>query len=287
MMLTNKFTSDQINAFIVNPHHGLGLSGPDGAGKSHISEYLASKLLGVNETDILTNQYVKLLDASQNEGIDSVRDIQSFLSLKVPGDSKIRRVVIISHADMFGREAQNALLKILEEPPKDTVIILTASGKSSVLSTISSRLQWIDVRPITQDDAKKALKNQYEVTAVDKAWLISQGNAGLLVSLLRQDKQHPLVHSITEARQLLSMKPDERIDAIDKLTKDKDKNIQMLLDAMYKLIHASLMASINKSANKADLIRLEKRAEEVLKASSLLESRVQPKLVLTNLFYSL
>ena len=52
--------------------------------------------------------------------IEQIRALISFFQLKVPGKTKIKRVAIIQDADRMGLEAQNALLKALEEPPEDS-----------------------------------------------------------------------------------------------------------------------------------------------------------------------
>lgn len=69
--------------------------------------------------------------------IEAVRELQRKLSFKG------RKTALILDADGLSSEAQNALLKILEEPPKDTIIILTAFTRFSLLPTIASRCQII------------------------------------------------------------------------------------------------------------------------------------------------
>lgn len=74
-------------------------------------------------------------------GIDEVRAVQDFLYRKPIVSSK--RMVVICPADAITDEGQSALLKIIEEPPKDALIVLVAHASDSVLQTISSRVHEI------------------------------------------------------------------------------------------------------------------------------------------------
>jgi DNA polymerase-3 subunit delta' len=79
--------------------------------------------------------------------IDQIRTLIRTLSQKPYGGG--RRVVIIADAHTMNPEAGNALLKMLEEPPPDTVLILTAPQTSDLLPTIVSRSQHVRFRPLT------------------------------------------------------------------------------------------------------------------------------------------
>ncbi len=88
------------------------------------------------------------IEAEKAEGrykdisITEVRALKSTLSLSATQ----LQIVIISQADMLTQEAANALLKIIEEPPRDTLFILHAPSRESVIATIASRCQWIQCR---------------------------------------------------------------------------------------------------------------------------------------------
>lgn len=77
-------------------------------------------------------------------GIDDIKLMQKKIFLK-PLRSK-QKAIIIKDAQLLTIEAQNAMLKILEEPPEHTIIILTAENKQSLLPTIFSRCQIIDLQ---------------------------------------------------------------------------------------------------------------------------------------------
>lgn len=90
---------------------------------------------GVFPIDINLNVYEKAM------GIEDVRNIQKAILLK-PFRGKTKAVVIQAYEDVT-QEAQNALLKILEEPPNNTIIIITAAKKELFLPTILSRCKVI------------------------------------------------------------------------------------------------------------------------------------------------
>ncbi len=85
----------------------------------------------------------------QSLGIADVKNMQKQLFLK-PIKSKTK-AVIIQDAQLLTTEAQNALLKVLEEPPEATIIVLVATSKETLLPTILSRCQMIEL----QTDNKK------------------------------------------------------------------------------------------------------------------------------------
>jgi DNA polymerase-3 subunit delta' len=149
-LLLNPRTRSQVELFLAKPTHALLLSGPPGGGKYTLATQMAANLLDSSHQSIHTDAYyleVKRPDNKTETSIDAVRDLISRLSLRVPADKSknINRVVLISEADKLTTEAQNALLKVLEEPPAKTSIILTTDSETNLLPTILSRLQKINV----------------------------------------------------------------------------------------------------------------------------------------------
>lgn len=90
--------------------------------------------------------------------IDSIRMLEHRINL-TPNEGK-RKIYIIEDADQINERAANAFLKTLEEPPDDTVIILTTSKPNSLLPTIISRCQQITFHPIPKNLIEKEVKDQ-------------------------------------------------------------------------------------------------------------------------------
>ncbi len=279
-------TKSSIELFLGHPAHAVALVGDSGAGKDFLSGYIAAQLLGVATDKLGHNAYFLEIGTSEAAaGIEEVRKLQNFLSLKVPGDAAIRRCVVIRQIETLGREAQNALLKTLEEPPQDTVIICTVAEAQQLPATIASRVQWLTVAPITIKQAKDSFSS-YSLAEIERAYHVSEGNVGLLSALLSEKGDHPMVMAIEEARKLLTDSSYQRMLSVEAITKDRQIDLASLLNALYKLLHAALQAA-SKNDTRQDITRLSEQIAQVLRAQQLIDSKVQPKVVLSWLFYSL
>lgn len=96
-----------------------------------------------------------------------VRDLIQRLAVKPYGQGK--RVVILAEAHTMNPEAGNALLKLLEEPPANTLLILTARQVADLLPTIASRCQQIRFRPLPREDLMDLLTAEGRLTAQEAA----------------------------------------------------------------------------------------------------------------------
>jgi len=112
--------------------HAYLLCGPRGTGKTTIARIIAS-LLGSSVNDIYE------MDAASNRGIDDVRQIRESVNTS-PFDSKYK-VYILDEVHMFTKEAWNALLKTIEEPPAHVIFILATTELEKIPETIISRCQ--------------------------------------------------------------------------------------------------------------------------------------------------
>lgn len=283
MALFHSHTKQQVDAFLDHPVHALALNGEMGAGKGYTSRCIAAQLIKANIDKLSEHPYAKLIDASDKGGIEAIRSIQEFLTLKVPGTASIRRVVIIEHIDSLGHEAQNALLKTLEEPPQDTVIIVTYTRRHYVLPTIHSRLQTIAILPVDQTSALDYFKDRSDRSDITRAFYMSGGLSGLLSALLDGSDSHPLVGAISQARSIIQMTRFQRLAQIDKLIKDKDSSPELILDGMYRLLDASYKQSV-KTKTIDQIKPLVERLKLIEIAMSDLAENVQAKLVLSRLF---
>ncbi len=267
-------TQAQVEACIDASSHGVILVGPPGSGKISIAEKIARGRL---KLDVLTNYpyYLHIQPDRSAISIDSVREIDQFLTLKVPGGGECRRVIIIEQAECMGHEAQNALLKNLEEPPLDTLILLTTAKLNGLLPTIRSRIQTIHVIP----PGKKTLAAYFSETekeAFERAYAMSAGRVGLLSALLT-DSEHPLRQAAEYARRLLTLDLFDRLCLVDELARQSNLAIDMTA-LLGQMAHIGL-----KTASK----QASRRWQAILGASyhahEALSKNGQAKLVLTNL----
>jgi DNA polymerase-3 subunit delta' len=276
---TQKFIAN----FIANPSHAVALIGQQGAGKPALAKYIVQELL--NKQDLTNYPYFKHL-APENSSISiaAIRELQSFMGLKTTGSGNFRRFVIIEDADCMTVEAQNALLKLLEEPPEDTVMILTVSDINKLLPTIFSRCQKLAVRALSLEQAKNYFKNHAEKNIV-KAFHISGGGAGLMQALLDVSEEHPLKADIESAKQMLSLNAYERLLLVESLSKDKTA-IPSLLYGLKRVCRAVMEQAAHQ--NKVAETKAARRAlKAVLQAEDNLAKGAAPKLLLDDLMLNL
>jgi len=281
-ILLNAATKAQLDLAIANPSHALLVVGPDGVGKGTIAKYLSAEILALAEEKLSQYPYIRTIapDDKGTISIDAIRDVQKFLQLKTIGKRPIRRIIIIEHADSLTREAQNAFLKLLEEPPSDTIMMLTAANVRALLPTMLSRLQTLTVRPPEETALREWFVGQ-DPTSIAQAYFLSGGLPGLMHALLQDDEKHPLLASVSVAKGLLQMSLFERLVAIDPLSKQRI-NARYVIDALLRITQVSLaQATTKQDAQRiAQWHRIRKTA---LAAREELEHNASTKLILSNL----
>lgn len=280
-LVFHKATQKQIDRIVNRPVHALLLLAQNGAGKGSIASHIAASILQTEPARLATHPYVHWLQPTNNTiSIDNIRAIQRFLQLKTTGDQPIRRIVCIERAEAMTQEAQNALLKMLEEPPPDTIIILTAQHKQSLLPTILSRTQVVSIQQPTQAQLEVHFSHEKDSTEVRKAYFLSGGLPGLMHGILTND--HPLLRQVVVAKDLLQRTPFERLAIVDSLTKQPEER-DLLLDALERIARSGLTQA-GKTANTAQLKKWHGLQKQTFAAKEALAKNANAKLVLTNMF---
>ena len=168
------------------PSHAYLFTGPSQVGKSTLARAFAQAL--VCETGqgapcgecrtcqrLAQGRYpdVQLIAAERNAiQIDQVRAIQRDAAV-APLEGR-RKIFIIREIERATLPAANALLKSLEEPPPQVILLLTATRRDQVLPTILSRCQLVGLRPLPQEQVHTALQTR---------WRVDEERAGLLARL--------------------------------------------------------------------------------------------------------
>jgi DNA polymerase III subunit delta' len=240
-LLLHDKTKEQIDAFLRRPSHALLITGQPGSGKENLGQVMAAQLLGVS-TDKLSGYpyYTALIKPSDKQeiSIDSVRQVINSLKLKpaISQKGQAQKLVFINDAHLLSEEAQNALLKLIEEPPPSTAFILTAPSDSDILPTIASRVQKITVVPVSLKAAQDYFKKAGSGDVVESAWSLSQGAAGLTAAILEDDQDHPLKKAVDSAKSFLKMDQYERVLFLDGISNRAD--LLELLDALNRILTA-------------------------------------------------
>ncbi len=115
-------------------------------------------------------------------GVGVMREALSEASVRpLEGEGKL---FLVPEADRMNPQAQNALLKTLEEPPEDTVFLLSASRPAALLPTILSRVRLIRFHPLSAEDASKRLQELgMDRAKADAAAVLSEGCVGAALAL--------------------------------------------------------------------------------------------------------
>lgn len=276
-------TKQEVGQFIAKPSHSLILVGPDGSGKTTMAHAMAAQLLELTPEKLAAYPYFMLVQPEKDTiSIEKVRQLQDFVRLKTTGRQALRRIIIIQDAHGLTTEAQNALLKLIEEPPADTCIILTADRKDLLLPTISSRAPKITVRQPSQVLLQKHFGAQgFGESDITKAYFISRGQAGLLSKLLQKDQSDERLQYIEQAKVFLRATPFERLVVVDAFVKQK-QNLGLFLWALQRVADTALRQAAAKDQAKP-VQHWQKILRAVIQAQDAATAHPQPKLLLTNL----
>ena len=172
-------------------NHAYAFIGEKGMGKSVASNELATQIMLWSSGDTQAAKAskkispdVKYITGDEKKNLISVDDIRS-LSKDIyvkPNEANVK-IYIILNAGNMNVAAQNAFLKILEEPPINVYFILTATSKGDLLETVLSRIICLDMQPINLDEALLFFNKNKNDSAFLSAYNASMGNLGLLKSL--------------------------------------------------------------------------------------------------------
>lgn len=282
-LLLHESTRTHLDNYLKSPAHAIVLIGSGGSGKKTLAASLAEAVLGLESGGLAAYPY-KLIagpESGPSIGIEAVRAMENFLGLKVPGKASLNRVIIIKDSHLLTHEAQNSLLKTLEEPPVGTVIIMTVNHEQALLPTVRSRVQAVIVKRPSEIAATQYFKDLgFSEKEIQRAYTISGGLPGLMRALLEQE-EHPLTAASERAKQLLRQPVFERLLSVDELSKQKDLTMNILF-ILQQMAHVSL----KKPAGPLTA-RWQKVLEASYNAAEALNANAQPKLVITNLMLEL
>ncbi|KKQ80022.1 MAG: polymerase III, delta prime subunit protein [Parcubacteria group bacterium GW2011_GWC2_38_7] len=240
----------------------------------------------------------------QNVTINQIRELQEKLNKRAFSNSY--KVAIIRGAETLTKEASNALLKTLEEPNPNTILILLTTSKEMILKTIQSRSQNLQFLPVTKNEIHQYLISKgLSVTDADEVASLSQGRPTIALKYL--ENKEIVKDQIDEGGawlDLLSQDNHSKLKLAEKISKEKlsQDAIVKKLTMLSTVIRDLLLAR----ANQQDLITfksltpvmqvcakekgdqdLTKFLQNIEQAKIQLAQNVNVRLVLENLFLNI
>jgi DNA polymerase-3 subunit delta' len=157
--------------------------------------------------------------------INSIRDIRRESAMSTY--SRRRRVIIVSRADEMGDAAANTLLKTLEEPGSNTMLILTTSHRDALPSTIVSRCQIIRFDPLTEHSIREALVERNGIESAQAALVarLAHGSYTKAVELLQDDVAAQRQQVVAFVRAALGNNVVSLAEAVEELCASKDRDV--------------------------------------------------------------
>ena len=225
-------------------HHGYFFVGPDGVGKRTVATALAKAVHCLENDDDFCGRCVNCARISDGNhpdvrlieplagkkeiSIQQIRDLERELNYQ--SFTGKRKIAIIDPSILLNLASQNALLKTLEEPPTDSLIVLVAANAGGLLPTVRSRCLRLAFAPLARSQVAGFLQTKLAMSAGDAEFLaaMSMGSIGAAVNL---DKDELIEKRRTWAGMLSSLKPGDHqaaMSAAEALSANREDLLRFL-----------------------------------------------------------
>ena len=250
----NPVTKRQLEQFALHLPGALLITGQEGIGLTSAAIEVSLHSKAVVQT-VLPEKDEKIDIEKGSITVDSIRRLYSITKTIEPNG----RVIIIDYAERMAKTAQNAFLKLLEEPSEGTHFILLTHQPGLLLPTILSRAQRLDMRPITTQQSNDLLDSLKVRDERQKSQLlfIAGGFPAELTRLVSDPKYFEARSEIIkDAREYVVGNSYARLLIAKKYKDDRSQALVLLADAM-KLLQKTLVNG-GDSASIATIAQLEK-----------------------------
>ena len=226
--IMNPASEKLLHAVVKRMPQSLLLTGETGVGLGTISRYIA-ELCKVTPIVILP-EFDEKVDIDKGViGVDIMRRLYNETRTKTESN----RIIIIDYAERMTQQAQNAFLKLLEEPGKGVHFILVSHSVSKLLPTILSRTENLDIKLITHEQSEKLLASLGIMDTTKRSQLLFMAK-GMPAELIRlcNDETYFDKRSVTvrDARELLRGSLYQKLLIAQRYKDDRASALVLLLD---------------------------------------------------------
>jgi len=276
-----------------NLAHAYLLVGPNSVGKSTVAKKLAGILQCENDfchkckNCIQTEKgchidTYELVDDKESIKIGTMRKIIEHLAMTRQSKYKI---LLIQRLERMTIEAANSFLKTLEEPPENTIFIMTTNNVSLILPTIISRVRTIRFNNVSYSYLSKKLVELYpnsDEETLNKVNLFSTGKTGKAVQLMENPEVlAEYIHLYNVVQVFLKNKNVvDRFSFVKNLT-EEPAQIEVFLNILLHVLRSKVLEGSDKTASEINMLL------KIREAGMLLKKNVNTRLVLENLMLSL
>lgn len=281
-MLISQKSKRQIELFLENPSNSLVIESSVTGSGIEITYDLIKRTLGLNSNKSLENYpyFYKIEKSNSNVSVDDIRGLIKKLNLKSLNKNSINRVGLILDAELMSDESQNSILKLLEEPPKDTVIMLLTKSISSLKPTILSRSAIIKItKPTYEEFIKYYSKSELGKDAKNK-YDLADGNSDYYIKYIDDSVDLSSSEDIVLIKKFLSSNRLNRLLMINEFCSN-NLVFENLLFTLRNIIKIGLDNSIQKNNKQAKMWISYLRAVEITENG--FSNMVNRKLLFTNL----
>lgn len=175
--------------------------------------------------------------------VDQIRSLQRSLALS-PYEAKFR-IALLLNFQRANQNAQNALLKTLEEAPKQVILLMTADSPDSLLPTIASRCEILRLRPVSIEKLEDSLQSRWSIPKEQAALIahLSNGRTGLALQMAADPQ---LIEKraawVDELIRLMPLSIRERFSAVENLSRNRDQ-LRLMLQNWLSVWRDCLLAS--------------------------------------------
>jgi len=298
-------------------HHAYLFVGPDGIGKRtaaiavakaiHCEESIedfcgicvnCARISDGNHPDV---RLIQPLPDKKEISIQQIREIERELNFR--SFSGKRKIAVIDPATLMNLSAQNALLKTLEEPPADSVIVLIAPNSGGLLPTVRSRCVRLNFSPLGRHEVAAYLDSQTVTMRNDSESLaaMSMGSIGLALKL----KKEELFEKRRDwAKTLSSLKPGDyhsAMAAAEDLGEDRDGTLSFLgwAESWYRdllvyqathrsdeLVNLDMLPEIERQVATIKLDRLHLSMQKARSAAAGIQRNLNRRMILEDLVFT-